>query len=59
MNKKLLILFTLILFLISCSNEEDESKPKSKSYNQFGSGDVVLRVVSGSENRELEPIILL
>lgn len=57
--RKLFLLLTSILFLVACSDDSDQTS------NQTGQADFqvdgykgeTLRIVSGSENKELEPII--
>lgn len=58
MRKKSILIFCVIMILITgCGNIGNSEPKKSNPYNKFGGKGVILRQVSGSENRELEPII--
>lgn len=60
MSRKRILMFlmTLIFVLTACWGGSGESGSKSGGkQSHFGSGRDVLRIVSGSENKELEPLI--
>lgn len=51
------LLFALIILVSGCAPNNPDGEKKSSTYSKFGKGKQVLRIVSGSENRELEPLI--
>lgn len=51
------ILVALMLLLSSCAFGSDGGKKSDSNKSRFGSGGELLRIVSGSENKELEPLI--
>lgn len=52
-----LLLFTLIFVSTGCGDKNSAKKENSSTHSSLGSGGQVLRILSGSENRELEPLI--
>lgn len=59
MSKKtfLSILLILALLLSACGGKKDEAQKSGSKQSVFGSGGTLIRIVSGSENKELEPLI--
>lgn len=60
MSKKafisVLLIFLLLLSACGGSKKNDNQNSGSKQ-NVFGTGGTLIRIVSGSENKELEPLI--
>ena len=54
---KILILIVSVLLLVACSDDKKETSNSQSDFAIDNYGGETLRIVSGSENKELEPII--
>ncbi|WP_282920597.1 VWA domain-containing protein [Ignavigranum ruoffiae] len=51
------LLLCSLLFIVACTNDNETSTDKGADFVADGHGRQTLRIVSGSENKELEPIL--